>query len=426
MDNENLEKNKKSPWKLVGGILGGIVAIGMLVFAILMAQGETGSESSDGSENSSDSNSETSYLAGSSITKAGTYELSGDYECISINTSGVVELVLNSANISCEAGPAIYVEDAKEVDIVLKGENTLSATTTEDLEGALHSTDDLVFSGDGSLTVEGNYDGIVSKDTLTINGGTYTVNTGDDCIKGKDNVVITAGTFNLTSSSGDGIKSTNDEDASLGYIEISGGTFTINVGQDGIQSETYTTISGGEITITAGDDGIHAVTVAKIDGGNLNITAHEGIEGTQVGINDGTIYISASDDGINAANKSSAYAVLIEVNGGYTTIKMGAGDTDAVDSNGDIYVNGGTLDITAQSPFDYEGTAKYTGGTIIVNGVTVNTITNQFMGGDMGGGAGGNTNTGGNSNNNNSNMQPSQNSQGQGGQAPSGNNRGGR
>ena len=58
---------------------------------------------------------------------------------------------------------------------------------------------------------------------------------------------------------------------------------------------------------------------------------------------------------------------------------MGRGDTDAIDSNGNIYVNGGTINITAQSPFDYDGTAKYSGGTIIVNGKEVNEITNQMM-----------------------------------------------
>jgi len=60
---------------------------------------------------------------------------------------------------------------------------------------------------------------------------------------------------------------------------------------------------------------------------------------------------------------------------------MGQGDTDGIDSNGNIYVNGGTINITGNSPFDYDGEAKYTGGTIIVNGETTNTITNQMMGG---------------------------------------------
>ena len=63
---------------------------------------------------------------------------------------------------------------------------------------------------------------------------------------------------------------------------------------------------------------------------------------------------------------------------------MGQGDTDAIDANGDILITGGTLDITAQSPFDYDGTANYTDGTIIVNGSTTNQITNQMMGGPGG------------------------------------------
>ena len=107
-------------------------------------------------------------------------------------------------------------------------------------------------------------------------------------------------------------------------------------------------------------------------------------------INGGTINISASDDGINASNKSSAYDVIIEFNGGYTTIVMGQGDTDGVDANGSIYVNGGTIDVTAQmSSFDYDGSAQFNGGTIIVNGEEVSEIPVSMMGGGMMGGRGG-------------------------------------
>ena len=45
---------------------------------------------------------------------------------------------------------------------------------------------------------------------------------------------------------------------------------------------------------------------------------------------------------------------------------MGQGDTDSVDSNGDIVINGGTIDITANSSFDYDGKAEKNGGTIII------------------------------------------------------------
>ncbi len=69
---------------------------------------------------------------------------------------------------------------------------------------------------------------------------------------------------------------------------------------------------------------------------------------------------------------------------------MGQGDTDAIDCNGNITVNGGTIDITAQmSSFDYDGTATYNGGTIIINGQEVNSIPQSMMGGGGMGGRGG-------------------------------------
>lgn len=49
-----------------------------------------------------------------------------------------------------------------------------------------------------------------------------------------------------------------------------------------------------------------------------------------------------------------------------------------------MYINGGTINITGQSAFDYDGEAKYTGGDLTVNGTKTTTITNQF-GGQMGG-----------------------------------------
>ena len=69
---------------------------------------------------------------------------------------------------------------------------------------------------------------------------------------------------------------------------------------------------------------------------------------------------------------------------------MGQGDTDAIDCNGNITVNGGTIDITAQmSSFDYDGNATYNGGTIIINGEQVDSIPQPAMGGGRGGMGGG-------------------------------------
>ena len=135
------------------------------------------------------------------------------------------------------------------------------------------------------------------------------------------------------------------------------------------------------MNINAASDGIQGTTTVQIDGGTFDITGSEGIEGTYVQINDGTINISASDDGINGSNKSSAYNTTIEINGGDITVNMGQGDTDGIDSNGDLIINGGTINITGQSACDYDGTAEKNGGTLIVNGQQVSTIPNQMMGG---------------------------------------------
>ncbi|MBQ3975337.1 MAG: carbohydrate-binding domain-containing protein, partial [Lachnospiraceae bacterium] len=140
-------------------------------------------------------------------------------------------------------------------------------------------------------------------------------------------------------------------------------------------------IAGGSIKVTAADDGIQGTTVVRIAGGSIEVTAAEGIEGTDVEIEDGTISISASDDGINASSKSSACPVTLVISGGSLNVTMAAGDTDALDSNGSLYINGGTVDITAQFAFDYVTEGAINGGTVTVNGSQVTQMSNSMMGG---------------------------------------------
>lgn len=324
------------------------------------------------------------------ITEAGVYNLTGTISdgYIEIDTDGEVELNLNNVSITNTSGPAIYVKNANTVVINLSGENTLTDGSTynfsdTDANAVIFSHDNLVIMGSGTLKINANYeDGIVSKDDLKIKSGIYIITSKDDGIRGKDSVYIINGKFTINSG-GDAIKSTNDTDSEKGFVKISKGTFNITSSSDGIDALTKLIIDGGTFIINSQDDGTHADGLVEINGGTITISACEGIEGTYVKINDGSINISASDDGINATNKSDNYQVTIEINGGNIIIKMGSGDTDGIDANGNLYINGGTINITGQSPFDYDGEAKYTGGKIIVNGVETNEITNQFMGGGM-------------------------------------------
>ena len=136
--------------------------------------------------------------------------------------------------------------------------------------------------------------------------------------------------------------------------------------------------------IDADDDAIHATSILQIDDGYITASGSEGLEGTRIQINGGTLDISSWDDGINASDRSSSYDMGIEINDGDITISMAQGDTDGIDSNGDLTVNGGTINITGMSSFDVDGTVEYNGGTIIVNGIQMDDIPVQFGMGGMG------------------------------------------
>ena len=306
------------------------------------------------------------------VTEAGVYILTGSADDSSVvidaGDEDKVQLVLDGVNITNAHQPCILVENADKVFITSSegSENTLSVSGsfTGDEDAVIFSRDTLVLNGLGTVTVSSTNDGIRSNDALKLTGGTWNVTAEDTAMKAHDSICACGGTYFLTAIN-DGLHAENNDDDSVGSIIIEGGTFTIQ----------------------AEDDGVHATTSATVSGGALTITAAEGIEATQVIINDGTVSIKASDDGINAGQKSDALSIRIEINGGEVSIVMGAGDTDAVDSNGDLVITGGTIDISAQSPFDYDGNCSFTGGTVIVNGAQVSSITGQMMGGGpMGGG----------------------------------------
>lgn len=319
-----------------------------------------------------------------SITSEGVYVLSGSAENVTVrietDDTAKVQIVLNGVTITNSDSPAIYVVSADKV-FVTTAENTSNKLTVSG-----------TFTADGTT----NTDAVIfSKDDITLNGlGTLVINSSDNGISGKDDVKITGGTYEIYSTA-DGIEANDSLRVSGGKITIQSGNDAIQVKNDEDETTGYVYICGGDITINAYDDGIHGNLAVQIDGGSIQIDAAEGIEGTYVQINGGNIDISASDDGINAAFKTNVYTPTIEITGGSLSVNMGQGDTDALDSNGYLYISGGTVNITAQFAFDYDYGAELTGGTVTVNGQQVTSITNSMMGGGMMGGMQGGPGMGG-------------------------------
>lgn len=304
------------------------------------------------------------------VTGSGVYVLHGSAENASVvvdaGDDDKVQLVLDGLSITNAHTPCILVENADKVFLTSaegsESSLTVSGKFTGDEDAAVYSRDDLVLNGLGAVTVSSTGDGVRTSDDLKLTGGAWVVTASDTALKAHDSISVSDGVYTLTAGS-DGLHAEDSDDDTTGSIAIEGGSFTIKVG----------------------DDGVHATTTVTVNGGSLDVTAAEGIEATQVVINGGSLRIQATDDGINAGRKSKSLSVKIEINGGEITIVMGAGDTDGIDSNGDLIITGGTVDVTAQSPFDYDGKCTHTGGAIIVNGARTDSITNQF-GGGMGGG----------------------------------------
>ena len=240
-------------------------------------------------------------IAGSqaTITAAGAYQISGSLTDgqirVDTDDQAAVTLILAGVDLRSSSSSALYIVNAETTVIVLADntDNYLADGKTYALDNpdddepnaALFSKGDLILSGNGSLTVSGNYnDGIASKDGLVIAGGTLTVNAVDDGLRGKDYLAVQAGHLTVTAQ-GDGLKSDNEEDASLGYILIESGVINVTAGGDALDAQTDVLITGGEFTLTTGGGsrnsgaatasakGIKATAAVAIAGGAFTINS---------------------------------------------------------------------------------------------------------------------------------------------------------
>lgn len=322
------------------------------------------------------------------------YVLSGTLTngCVKVYSDYKLKMTLNGASITNNDGPALNIQSKKRIFIVLADntENKLVdgssySSSDEDQKGALFSEGQIIFSGNGTLNVTGNYKhAICSDDYFRLRSGVINIlAAATDGIHTNDAVVIDGGTLSINSSS-DGIQC--DE----GFIKINDGNITIKSGDEGITTAyegtdssitPYTEINGGTINITTtgtSAKGIKSMGDLTINNENITVstskTEAEGIESkTSLVINNGTIEVTAYDDCINAKNS-------IVINGG--KIYCYSTTNDGIDSNGTMTVTGGTI-VSAGATSPEEGmdcdnnTFKITGGLIVSMGGATSTPTSN-------------------------------------------------
>ncbi len=240
-------------------------------------------------------------------------------------------------------------------------------------------------------TINSNYDTIkirsYSNGILSFDMGTYTTQSsshasmggmgmggndsntdkGDHSTKGikADNAIYVNDVELLVSSYDDSIHANGGEtlendETSLGIIEINGGDMTLSTNDDGIHADTSLTISGGMITVSGCYEGLEGGQVI-IEGGDISVTSSDdGVNGTNtsgesIQILGGTLYVYASGDGLDSNSKTSYDGILIA--GGRTvTISTGSADSSIDNENGYKFTGGYILGIGKSGGMSSEST----------------------------------------------------------------------
>lgn len=333
------------------------------------------------------------------------YELSGRSQdgSVKLYSSKKQALVLDGLDLTSTRGAAINNQGKKKCFVVVKGTNTLkdaaSYTSTpadEDEKAAFFSEGQLIFSGDGTLTVtaqgksgitsddyvhfmespvinvtSGAGHGIRGKDAVIISDGTVSVSVSANMKKGitSDSLVCINGGSTVINVSGSAAYDTEDAEykGTAGIkadclFEINAGSLYVTntgTGGKGISGDMTGSFNGGYVKVVTkgsnygqsssnryGSGSSNSVSAKGIkfdgnlffNGGTVlvNCTAHEGIESKgNITVTDGVVYsYSAADDAMNSAG-------TFTIQGGY--VCGYAVRNDGLDANGNFYIKGGTV-----------------------------------------------------------------------------------
>ena len=142
---------------------------------------------------------------------------------------------------------------------------------------------------------------------------------------------------------------------------------------DAIHCDGYIRIDGGSIILAAGDDAMHSDKGLVVNAGMITVTqSYEGLESGDITINGGTIDIISRDDGMNAAggNDGSGAGGAFSPGGWFADDNFGKGDS-AEATEYQIIINDGNITISAEGDgIDSNGNIFMNGGTVAVHGPT--------------------------------------------------------
>ena len=261
----------------------------------------------------------------------------------------------------------------------------------------------------GSITITAGYDGISANNTVLITKGETTDEPTIKITAGGGQTCLGNSTGSQGGRPGGGMgfgmegNSCSPDSSMKGFkadsnIVIEAGKIEINSRDDGIHSDGNLTITGGFATVKSDDDGIHAEKTLTIKGGTVEVTmAYEGMEAAYMNFEGGVTSVVTTNDAWNAAGANASSSTggnnggrpggggfgfgsdgsKIKVTGGFHYLYVGTGDTDGMDSNGDIDMTGGVVIIECRMNGGMGGMVDSNGDTQISGGKMLGFGTNN-------------------------------------------------
>lgn len=292
----------------------------LLASAVMIASSGCSAQTSEGSGTSSaqDADAIKIVLAGSTdqkINEGGRYILSGSLSDakLVIDTDQEVYLQLDGVTINNSKGPAVQVENAKQLTVSANEgtKNELSDGGTDEMNAAFFSNDTVIFEGKGELRINGNNEhGVESDDDIIINGSDIIINAVNDALHATDNITINGGNVTVEKSE-EGIESKND-------IIVNGGNVKVNSNDDALNASNDITINGGEVYANASKgDAIDSNGTIHITGGTVTAIGADmpeasiDCDGNNLIITGGTIIGAAGSTSMPTSESSTQPSVIL-------------------------------------------------------------------------------------------------------------------
>ncbi len=310
------------------------------------------------------------------LTKEGTYRLSGKLEgtvLVDAPDTAKLQLVLEGAQITNSTSAPLYIRGGDKVFVTL-AEGSVNTLTSGDsfvaiddnnIDGALFSKQDLTLNGSGALTVTAPAGhGIVCKDDLVITGGTYVINAACHGVDANDSLRLKGASLTVDAGK-DILHAENNDDASLGFIYIAGGTVKGEGEGDGIAAGAHLQITDGTFDLLVGGGSENG---SKAQSDNFGGFMGGGPGGMRPGGRGGanvtnTATTTTEESGTSMKGLKAGAGMLIS--GGTFTVNSA---DDALHSDTDLTVSGGTFTLaTGDDALHAEETLTVTGGKIEIS-----------------------------------------------------------